>query len=294
MFTLFFDTDCDITPSIAKEYGAKLISMPYEINGKEIRPYVDFEEFDDTAFYNELREIVAKGKKLPSTSALSPIDYRNYFEPEFKEGKDILYVHFSAAMSATFNALRLAKEELEKEYPGRKIHLIDTKGITLGSYAICKQIGQLYKDGKTIDEIIEQSKYIIDHQALYFFADNLKFFAKSGRVTGFQAMMGGIIGIRPIIYIGDDGKMTSIGKAVGRTKAINKLLEYVDNLGDNIKDHLVAIAHCDAPELVEKVIIKLKEKYGEDLNVEVVPVNPTAGSHCGPDSLGITFHAIHR
>ena len=102
MFTLFFDTDCDITPSIAKEYGAKLISMPYEINGKEIRPYVDFDEFDDTAFYNELREIVAKGKKLPSTSALSPIDYRNYFEPEFKEGKDILYVHFSAAMSATF------------------------------------------------------------------------------------------------------------------------------------------------------------------------------------------------
>ena len=52
-------------------------------------------------------------------------------------------------------------EELEKEYPGRKIHLIDTKGITLGSYAICKQIGQLYKDGKTIDELIELSKDII-------------------------------------------------------------------------------------------------------------------------------------
>ena len=66
-------------------------------------------------------------------------------------------------MSATFNALRLAKEELEKEYPGRKIHLIDTKGITLGSYAICKQIGQLYKDGKTIDELIELSKDIIEN-----------------------------------------------------------------------------------------------------------------------------------
>ena len=165
MYTLFFDTDCDITPSIAKEYGAKLISMPYEINGKEIRPYVDFDEFDDTAFYNELREIVAKGKKLPSTSALSPIDYRNYFEPEFKEGKDVLYVHFSAAMSATFNALRLAKEELEKEYPGRKIHLIDTKGITLGSYAICKQIGQLYKDGKT-DELEKYTKILYNQARL--------------------------------------------------------------------------------------------------------------------------------
>ena len=58
-------------------------------------------------------------------------------------------------------AEKLTDEELEKEYPGRKIYLIDTKGITLGSYAICKQIGQLYKDGKTIDELIELSKDII-------------------------------------------------------------------------------------------------------------------------------------
>ena len=29
MYTLFFDTDCDVTPEVANRYGAKLISMPY-------------------------------------------------------------------------------------------------------------------------------------------------------------------------------------------------------------------------------------------------------------------------
>ena len=41
MYTLFTDTDCDITPAIAKEYGAKLISMPYTIGDKEIFPYIN-------------------------------------------------------------------------------------------------------------------------------------------------------------------------------------------------------------------------------------------------------------
>ena len=55
-----------------------------------------------------------------------------------------------------------------------------------------------------------------------------------------------------------------------------------------------SVAHADAPKIVEDIIKLLKEKLGEDLNIVVVDVNPTAGSHCGPDSVGISFHAIHR
>ena len=51
MFVLFTDTDTDITPEVAKEYGYNLISMPYVIDGKEIKPYEDFQEFDYKTFY---------------------------------------------------------------------------------------------------------------------------------------------------------------------------------------------------------------------------------------------------
>ena len=288
MYTLFFDSDCDITPEVAKYYNAKLISMPYEIEGKEIYPYIT-EKYDPKVFFDKLRSGV-----LPSTSALSPEAYRAYFEPEFKKGNDILYIHFSSAMSATFNSIRLLMEELSKEYPDRKLEMIDTKGITLGSYSLCKQMGELYKQGKSIEEIKKWASVNVDKTAFYFFADNLKFFARSGRVSGFSAFMGGLIGIKPIIYISSEGKMVSIGKAKGRRKALEKILDYVVELEEDIKSYPVVVAHGDAPQLVEEFVAMLHKQFGDDLNVEVIDINPTAGSHCGPDTLGVTFHAKHR
>lgn len=288
MYTLFFDSDCDITPEVAAYYNAKLISMPYEIEGKEIYPYIT-EKYDPKLFFDKLRSGV-----LPSTSALSPEDYRAYFEPEFKKGNDILYIHFSSAMSATFNSIRLLMEELSKEYPDRKLEMIDTKGITLGSYSLCKQMGELYKQGKSIEEIKKWASVNVDKTAFYFFADNLKFFARSGRVSGFSAFMGGLIGIKPIIYISSEGKMVSIGKAKGRRKALEKILQYVVELEEDIKSYPVVVAHGDAPELVKEFVAMLHKQFGDDLNVEVIDINPTAGSHCGPDTLGVTFHAKHR
>ena len=289
MYTLFFDTDCDITPEVANHYNAKLISMPYMVNGEEIFPYVDFEKFDAHEFMDMLR-----GGVLPTTSALPAESYRIHFEPELKKGNDILYIHFSRAMSASFaNADETIKNLLEK-YPGRRIELIDTKGITLGSYSICKQLGDLYLQGKSIDEIKAYADVIVDKTGFYFFADNLKFFARSGRVSGFSAFMGGMIGVKPIIRINSEGKMESIDKAIGRKKALGKILQYVIELEEDIKEYPVIVAHGDAMYLVDEFIKMLKDQFGEDLNVEVIDINPTAGSHCGPDTLGVTFHAKRR
>lgn len=289
MYTLFFDTDCDITPEIAKEFGAKLISMPYTVDGKEIYPYVDFEKYDAKAFMAMLRS-----GKIPTTSALSPEDYRAYFEPEFQKGNDILYIHFSAAMSATFNSIRLLMDELKVKYPERKLEMIDTKGITLGSFSLCLQMGKLYKEGKSIEEIKAWANENVDKTAFYFFADNLKFFGRSGRVSGFTAFMGNLIGIKPIIYISEEGKMVSIGKAKGRKAALQKIMDYVIELEDHIKDYPVIIAHGDAMPLVDELVALMKKQFGDDLNIMIEDINPTAASHCGPDSLGITFHAKHR
>lgn len=289
MYTLFTDTDCDITPEIAARYGYKLISMPYTIEGEQVFPYVSFKEFDYKAFYNRLRKGV-----IPTTSALSPVEYVNYFEPEFKAGRDILYVHFSAAMTATFNSMRLALEELAEKYPERKLYQIDTKGITLGSYNICLEIGEMYKNGASIEDIQKWAEVEIDKTAFYFYADDLKFFGKSGRVSGFAAFFGNVIGLKPIIYIGNDGKMTTKDKCRGRKNALQKLLQYVIDLEEDIKDHRVTIAHTDALEIAEEFGNMMKAHFGDDLKIEYEVVNPTAGSHCGPNAMGVSFHTKHR
>ena len=290
MLRIFTDSDTDITPREAKEYGYTMISMPYIINGETFYPYKDgSEDFDFHAFYDMLR----KGT-LPTTAALSPMEYMEYFEPVFAAGDDILYVHFSAAMSGTFNAMNLALEELKEKYPERKFYTVDTKGITICAYYTVRRIGKLYKEGKTVEEILEWAKTEVDKAGTYFYASDLKFFAKSGRVSGFKAFMGGIIGVKPIIYMSSEGKMGSIDKARGTKNTIAKIIDYMKKLQDDIKNHEIVIGNADAPHMVEELREAIEAEFGKDLNIITISVNPTAGSHCGPDTVGVVFHAIHR
>ena len=289
MLKLLTDTDCDITPEVAAKYGYSLISMPYSIDGETVYPYEDFDVFDAHAFYDKLRN-----GALPNTSAISREKYVEIFEPHFKNGDDILYVHFSRAMTATFDAMDQAVAELKAKYPERNFYDIDTKGITIVSYNIVLEVGDMALAGKSVEEILDWAKTEVDKFAIYFFADDLKFFKHSGRVSGLAATMGTLLGVRPIIFMNSEGKMVSVGKERGRARAIDRLLKYVDELGEDVKGHRVIVGNTDAPEITAEVVARLKEKYGDDLNIETVFVNPTTGGHCGPNGVGICFHAIHR
>lgn len=289
MLVLYTDSDCDVDLNLAESLGYKLISMPYIINDEVFYPYKTKEEFDYKKFYDVLRSGV-----IPKTSAISPGEYIDYFEEEFKKGNDILYVHFSKAMSGTFNSLNIALEELYEKYPERKLYTVDTKGITIGSLNIVKEISDLYKKGASVEEILKWAETEVDKFAIYFYADDLKFFYKSGRISGISAFMGGLIGIHPIIHMDSNGVMTPLSKARGKVPTLKKIVENVIELQEDIKNHRVIIAHTDNLPTAKMLEKMLKEEFGEDLNVEFNYVNPTAGSHCGPGGVGVSFHAKHR
>lgn len=290
MIALFTDTDTDITPEVAKEYGYNLISMPYNINGEEFYPYKEKDyEFKAHEFYDSLRH-----GTLPKTSGLSTVEYEEYFEPIFKQGDDILYVHFSANMSGTFNAMNVAYQNLLERYPDRKLYTIDTKGITILSYNIVREVGDMHKAGKSIDEILAWAKEEIDKFSIYFFADDLKFFRNSGRVKSISAFFGNLLGIRPIIHMNLNGEMESIDKARGRNVTIDKIIQMIKTQQSDIEKHRVIIGHTDNLAIAEMLGKKLQEQFDNKLNIEYVMVNPTAGSHCGPDGVGVCFHSSGR
>lgn len=289
MLVLFTDTDTDMTPRMAEEYGYRLISMPYSIEDKNIYPYVDFDEFNAHEFYDVLRSGV-----VPKTSALNVDEYKEYFEPVFANGDDILYLHFSKNMSGTFNAMEIAARELLEKYPERKFDAIDTNGISIGSLILLEQVGEMYKRGAGVEEIRRFIEEENRRYAIYFFADDLSFFKRSGRVSGLAGAMGTLLSIRPIMHINDEGKLVSIGKEKGRKKALERLISTVIELGDEVEKHRIIITHSDAPEIVEEAERMLKAHFGENLDIELIDVNPTVGCHCGPSTVGICFRAKHR
>lgn len=288
MLKIFVDSDMDFTPALAEKYGFGLISMPYCIDGKTIYPYEDGNDVDLHEFYDGLRDGI-----LPTTGGISSEKYKLYFRPEFEKGNDVLYVHFSESMTCTFIAMREAIDELKKEFPDRKFYEIDTKGITIISYNIACEIGDMYLAGKSVEEMLEWANVEVNKFSQYFFADDLKFFRRSGRVSGVSAVMGTMLGIRPIIYMSEDGKMISIGKERGRQKAMDRLLAYVDELGEDVEKHRVIIGHTDSPELAAELENAIKQKFPAAETVTLC-TNPTAGSHCGPNGAGICFHSKNR
>lgn len=289
MLVIFADTDCDVTVREAQKYGFRLISMPYSVDDKTVYPYEDFEEFDYRTYYDMLRSGV-----VPGTSAVTVEKYKEYFEPVFAAGDDILYVHFSRAISGTFAMMDSAVSELLCKYPERKFHAVDTGLITIGALSVLREIGEMAKQGQSADELIACARELSKHTAVYFFADDLKFFRHSGRVSGLTGIMGTLLGVRPIIYINEDGQMLATGKEKGRRAAIERLVRAVEELGEDLCEHEVIIGHTDAPEIAAEIKELLIERFGERIKPDIIVVNPTAGAHCGPDSVGIAFHAKHR
>jgi DegV family protein with EDD domain len=159
---------------------------------------------------------------------------------------------------------------------------------------IVREVAKLYKGGATIDEILAWAKEEVDKFAIYFYADNLKFFKRSGRVSGISAVMGDLLDIKPIIHINNEGQMVSLSKSRGRKATLKKIVEMVSNSQENMADYKVLVAHADAIEIANMAVDMLKDRFGDDLDIEIIPVNPTIGGHCGPDAVGISFHAKGR
>lgn len=290
MLTYFIDSHCDFNLEDAARVGAKMISMPYIIDGKTIYPYEDWKTYDYKAFYNSLRS-----GTMPTTCAVPENKYYEYFEPEFAAGNDIFYLHFSEAMTMSFQTMRKVIADLQGKYPERKFYEFDTRSVTVLDYIMNRDFFVHVKEGYTPEQLLEWCNAEVQHYAQYFFADDLKFFRRGGRVSGLAATMGGLIGVRPIIYMSPEGKMESIGTEKGRGKAIARLLREVDEKGLDVKKYGVVIGHTDAAqELLDAVISGLRSKFGDDLDITVVPTNPTAGAHCGPNGVGVAFHSKCR
>lgn len=289
---LFTDTDTDMTLEVAKEYGYHLVSMPYSINGETFFPCESYDTFgpkEVKEYYDQLRNGV-----IPTTSAVTKERFVEYFEPHFANGDDIFFVHFSRQLSGAFDNMDKALEELKVKYPERKLYELDTKAVTTLAYLIVREVGDLFKAGKTPEEVLKWGETEIYHYTGYLFVDNISFFRRSGRVKGLAAAMGTIVGIRPIISFDNEGKMVNTGKAVGRNKAIDYLMDKMRTLGDNVKDYRIVLGHTDALPIVETIKQRIEEEYGTDLNIEIVPANPTLGAHSGPDGVCVAFHSTAR
>ena len=144
------------------------------------------------------------------------------------------------------------------------------------------------REGLSLEETaewLEANKLRLAH---LFTVDDLFFLKRGGRISGATAVMGTLLGIKPLLHVNDEGKLVSYGKIRGRKASVDALIERMGELGENLAEQEVFVAHADCGEEAAYAAEKIKELYGVK-SVKINYIDPVIGSHSGPGTLALFF-----
>jgi DegV family protein with EDD domain len=280
------DSGTDFTEKLKKELEVVQLELTLIVEGEEPKPN---NEVDSKEFYSMLRD-----KKKATTSAVNVEDFKTVMRSYVEAGKDILYLGFSSGLSSTYNAGRIACEELSEEFPERKLYAVDTLCASLGQGLLVYYAAKMRLDGKSIEEVrdfAENNKLRLVH---WFTVDDLFFLKRGGRVSAATAVVGTMLGIKPIMHVNNEGKLIKIGTARGRKSAIDTLCEKTKASIIDAKEKLVAfISHGDCEEDAKYLAEKIKKEVGFK-DVIIGYVGSVIGSHSGPGTLALFYLGAER
>lgn len=282
MSVFFTDTDCEMWFTDAEDLKMNVIGMPYTINGQE---YVyDFgKNTDFEAFYKDMR-----AGKVATTSALNEQDYINYFEPVFKSGEDIFYVHFSSELSCTFNSMHKALETLKEKYPERKLIEFDTLNISIGAGIQAIEACKLHNKGVSDEEVLEFLKTFRDKIGIYFYVDSLQYLRRGGRISAVSSVMGTLLNLKPILSVTKEGKLEKLTVVKGKKKAIDFLYEKFDKEYLNDDKYEVYVLDASNKEVGDMLAERIRNS-GKNVNIRRFDIGPVIGAHAGPGTVGVIF-----
>lgn len=283
-YAIFVDSTSDLYTELRKEYDIDYVNMHLVIDGtKEINASLDWDLYQPKELYDWLRD----GKTI-KTNLVSVEEYTNKWTPILKEGKDILYIACSSALSGSVNVARNTAKDLLEEYPDRKIICIDTLCSCKGQAGMAIKASEMRKEGKDINEVaayIEETKLCYNQFCTVATLDYLK---KAGRVKAGKAFFGNIFGVKPIIISDAKGNNYAWKKSKGRRQSLLDLVQYTKENIVDAENQTVYVVHADCIEdaefLKEKIMDEIKPK-----NVYIDYLGPIIGSTTGPGTVATFF-----
>ena len=283
-YVILTDSSTDLTKDLRERFGVDdylpgNITFP---DGHTEDSTLDWESISPQDFYTSM------SKDSMYTTGIKNIEVQEaFFEKYLKEGKDILNISLSHALSNTYDMCRKAAANLQEKYPERKIIVVDSLRYSGGDGLLVSFAGEMKKAGKSIDEVAEwlENNKQKCHQTGT--VDDLKFLAKMGRCSNVSAFMGSLINIKPLAEFNRDGMNQIITKVTGYKKLFTAMIEYMKaTIEPEPKRIFVSHSYRKAQWLQLQELIK--EEFP---SAEIIPttVNMANGSSIGPGMV-VTFY----
>ncbi len=279
---VYIITDCgsDLPPEMVREYNLNVMPMKVYLDDVE---YTDGLDITPKEVFDKMRE----GSRA-RTAQVTTQEFTGAFEQYAKDGHSLIYIAFSSGLSGTVNAAYIARDDVLERHPNFDLTIIDTKCASTGFGMVVRRALEMLKGGASKHEIVEAAKFHSKHMRHIFTVDDLEYLYRGGRVSRTSAFIGGLLGIKPVLHVDEEGKLIPLTKVKGRLNAIKKMAQLVCEQGANLGNQIIAISHGDDMEAVGELQTLLKEMTGCE-SFFVSYVGCTIGAHSGPGTLAVFF-----
>ena len=273
-FVIIPDASCDLIKPLRERFGIDdyIDSIVYLPDGTAVKSDIDWETFNSKEFFESMKD-----KNITYRTACAATgDILKVLEKHLKDGKDILCVTLSSALSGTYQTCELVKNQLLEKYPERKIICVDSMRYSAGLSMLAIEASLKRSEGFSLEETaeyIDKNKHKL-HQCGPM--DDLFFLCKTGRISNFKAFFGTLVGINPIADFNRKGMSEVVGKFKGKKLAFDAVIKYMKKTIINPDEQIIFIAHSNREvpaELLKDMIIK-------EFNPKEVIIN-SVGMSCG-------------
>lgn len=294
MFQIVVDSAANIPAELAKKYDIRVISFVNYVNGQPLTCFdpdltMEQERAKGKEYYNAVRA----GAEI-KTGLISSGDFEECFRSIMEKNEDVLYFSLSKNISGTFNSARIAAQELMENPPmGRRIRMIDSLNASLAQGILAIYASEMRSQGMDFDTIADTLETYPARMNGIFTVGDLKYLAKTGRLSGSAALVGNILSIKPILRGNKDGYIVQYKKCRGRKAALNTLVSLVCETIIDPKEQIIGIAHADSYEDSLYVMEEIQKRIQvrEFINTSY---DYCTGSHVGPDTIALFYMAKDR
>lgn len=281
----------DLTAEHFEEKNIEYLCFHYELDGKQ---YID--DLGKTMPISDFYQAMADGAET-RTSQVNTEEYEAHFRKYLEQGKDVIHLTLSSGISGTINSALVAKANLEEEFPDRKLYIVDSLAASSGFGLLADKMADLRDQGMSIDDLFdwtELNKRRLNH---WFFSTDLTFYIKGGRVSKTAGVVGGILGICPLLNVDNEGRLIPRMKVKGKKKVFHAMVSKMEELADNGLDYAdkVYMSHSACIEDAQNVASMIEKKFPNTKGkIEINDIGTTIGSHTGPGTVALFFWGKER
>lgn len=242
--------------------------------------YEDYIDMDAQTFYERIQKTP---DDIPKTAYASTGKMLEHFEALEKEGyEEALVITISSQLSGLYEAVKRLSSEVNI-----KVTAFDSKTLAYAQAYMVLEAHKMVLEGKSVEEIVSYLESIRDNDNLYFAVDTLLYLVKNGRLSKFAGLAGTMLQLKPLLQIGDEGKVETVEKIRTTKKAQEALLKkYIEETkGLNV---LTYISHAHNEEAAARLKADILKVY-PDRKVITAYITPVVGAHSGPKGVGIGY-----